>query len=159
MASSSAATHTVALLSSDGQRFEVDEAVARMSVAISNLMDDMRGDMGDSTDATGPIPLPNVAAAELARVLEFCRGRPSGEGSGEFDTSFASQFAGEDMHAMLLAANYLDIRPLLDALSAEMARRMAGKTTQELREMLGIENDLTPEEEEKIRRENAWSFD
>ncbi len=148
----------VTLLSAEGQRFEVDEAVAKMSVTIANFMDDQGGIT--SVDAPGgDIPLHNVRAPELARVLEFCAARASCADTAEFDASFAATISRDDMPEMLLAANYLDIAPLLDALCQAVADEMKGKTTEELREMLGIENDLTPGEEEQIRRENAWSFD
>ena len=34
-----------------------------------------------------------------------------------------------------------------------------GKSVEELRTLFSIENDLTKEEEDKIRSENAWAFD
>ena len=35
----------------------------------------------------------------------------------------------------------------------------AGKSPEEIRERFNIVNDFTPEEEEEVRRENAWSED
>jgi len=34
-----------------------------------------------------------------------------------------------------------------------------GKTTEQIRKTFGIQNDFTPEEEEKIRIENKWTED
>ncbi|MBA0675637.1 hypothetical protein Goari_017172 [Gossypium aridum] len=36
---------------------------------------------------------------------------------------------------------------------------MKGKSPVEIRKTFNIKNDFTPEEEEEIRRENAWAFD
>ena len=40
-----------------------------------------------------------------------------------------------------------------------MSNMARGKTVQQIRNHFNIKNDLTPEEEEKIRFENAWAFD
>nr|GFA99084.1 SKP1-like protein 1A [Tanacetum cinerariifolium] len=36
---------------------------------------------------------------------------------------------------------------------------LKGKTLEEIREILNIKNDLSPEEEEEARKENAWAFE
>lgn len=55
-----------------------------------------------------------------------------------------------------MAANYLNIKSLLDLTCAKVASMIKGKSPEQIREMFGIENDFTPEEEEKIREENKW---
>ena len=62
----------------------------------------------------------------------------------------------DDVIDLLMAANYLDIRPLLDLAAARIASLLKNKTTPEIRDRFGIENDLTPEEEAAIRRETQW---
>jgi len=46
-----------------------------------------------------------------------------------------------------LAANYLDIKGLLDLSCAKIASLMKGKTAEEIRKVFNIPNDFTPEEE------------
>ena len=57
------------------------------------------------------------------------------------------------------AANYLDIKPLLDVGCKTVANMIKGKSPEEIRKTFNITNDFTPEEEEHIRRENEWAED
>ncbi|KAI8548521.1 hypothetical protein RHMOL_Rhmol07G0279300 [Rhododendron molle] len=60
---------------------------------------------------------------------------------------------------MILAANYLDIKSLLDLTCQTVADMIKGKTPEEVRKIFNIVNDFTPEEEDEVRRENAWAFE
>jgi S-phase kinase-associated protein 1 len=51
----------------------------------------------------------------------------------------------------------MDIKGLLELACAKVATFIKGKTTEEIRELFGIENDFTPEEEAEIREENKWA--
>ena len=51
--------------SSDGEAFEVDEAVALESQTIKHMVEDDCADAG--------IPLPNVTSRILAKVIEYCK--------------------------------------------------------------------------------------
>merc|ERR1712194_909989 len=70
------------------------------------------------------------------------------------------KFAGVDddtLFSLILAANYLDIKSLLDLTCKTVADYIkACKTPQEIRRRFNIKNDFTPEEEEEVRKENAW---
>lgn len=57
------------------------------------------------------------------------------------------------------AANYLNIKSLLDLTCLTVANMIKGKTPEEIRKTFNIENDFTPEEEEEVRRENQWAFE
>ena len=60
---------------------------------------------------------------------------------------------------MLQAANYLEIKGLLDLTCQTVANMIKDKSPEEIRKAFNIKNDFTPEEEEEIRRENSWAFD
>ncbi len=57
---------------------------------------------------------------------------------------------------LILAANFMDIKPLLDLTCASVASMIKGKTPEEIRKTFNIVNDFTPEEEAQVREENKW---
>lgn len=57
---------------------------------------------------------------------------------------------------MIAAANYLDIKHMLDVTCDKVAEMIRGKTPEEIRVLFDIQNDFTPEEEEAVRKENEW---
>ena len=61
----STAPAKIRLRSSDGELFEVDEAVAVQSQAIKHLIDDQCAD--------SVVPLPNVTGPILAKVIQYCK--------------------------------------------------------------------------------------
>lgn len=75
-----------------------------------------------------------------------------------FDAEFV-KVEQDTLFDLILAANYLDIKGLLDLICQTVADMMRGKTPEQIREKFNIVNDYTPEEEEEVRRENAWAFE
>jgi S-phase kinase-associated protein 1 len=59
----------------------------------------------------------------------------------------------------LQAANYLDIKAMLDLTCQTVADMIKGKTPEEIRTIFNIRNDFTPAEEMEVRRENQWAFE
>lgn len=64
-AASSSKIRMIVLRSSDGETFELEEAAARMSETVKNMIED--GCAGDV------IPLPNVDSATLSKVAQYCK--------------------------------------------------------------------------------------
>eukprot|EP01100_Stratorugosa_tubuloviscum_P010890 TRINITY_DN474_c3_g1_i1.p1 TRINITY_DN474_c3_g1~~TRINITY_DN474_c3_g1_i1.p1 ORF type:complete len:157 (+),score=79.88 TRINITY_DN474_c3_g1_i1:171-641(+) len=153
---------TVKLVSSDEVEFEVEREIANKSQTIKNMLDDL----GDNEAS---IPLPNVAGKILSKVIEWCKyhkEHPTEENRDDRNTDNISQWDQDfckvdqtTLFELILAANYLDIKPLLDLTCKTVANMIKGKSPEEIRKTFNIKNDFTPEEEEQVRRENAWCED
>ncbi|KAJ4825247.1 SKP1-like protein 1B [Turnera subulata] len=146
----------ITLLSSDGEEFVVEEAVALQSQTIKHMIED--------GCANQRIPLPNVTGHTLSKVIEYCKKHTSTSSENketelkDWDTEF-TRVDQNTLFDVLLASNYLDIKNLLDFLCQTVADMMKGRTTEEIRRTFHIKNDYTPEEEEEVRRENQWAFE
>ncbi|XP_057975892.1 SKP1-like protein 1A [Malania oleifera] len=149
----------ITLRSSDGETFEVDEIVALESQTIKHMIEDDCADNG--------IPLPNVTSKILAKVIEYCKKHvetPKTDDRNADDElkSWDIDFVKVDqatLFDLILAANYLNIKSLLDLTCQTVADMIKGKTPEEIRKSFNIKNDFTPEEEEEVRRENQWAFE
>lgn len=153
----------VTLKSSDDELFEVDEIVAYESQTVKDMIED--------TGTNSPIPLLNVSSKILAKVIEYCHyhvveARKSGDdkpGLPEDEVKvWDSEFVKVDqatLFDLILAANYLNIKSLLDLTCQSVADMIKGKTPEEIRKTFNIKNDFTPEEEDEVRRENQWAFE
>jgi S-phase kinase-associated protein 1 len=159
----------VTLTSNEGTTIEVDRVVAERSMLIKNLIDDL----GDDAIANSPIPIPNVNDAVLRKVIEWSEhhrndaaqsaddendSRKKTTDIDEWDQKFM-QVDQEMLFEIILAANYLDIKALLDVGCKTVANMIKGKSPEEIRKTFNITNDFTREEEEQIRRENEWAED
>ncbi|XP_054810779.1 SKP1-like protein 1A [Prosopis cineraria] len=149
----------ITLKSSDLESFEVDEAVALESQTIKHMIEDDCADNG--------IPLPNVTSKILAKVIEYCKKHVEAASSEEKTSdedikAWDAEFVRVDqavLFDLILAANYLNIKSLLDLTCQTVAGMIKGKTPEEIRKTFSIKNDFTPEEEEEVRRENQWAFE
>ena len=75
-------------------------------------------------------------------------------------TPWYSEFVNLDqeiLFELILAANYLDIKSLLELACAKVASSIKSRSIPEIRKYLNIENDFTPEEEAQIMEENKWA--
>merc|ERR1711991_898307 len=132
-------------------------------MTIKNMMDEMEeGEMN--------IPLPNVHSRILEMVVQYCtwhQQNPDANAQEEkrddkrTDDIIAwdKEFCEVDqavLFELILAANYLDIKPLLDLTCKTVANMIKGKTPEQIRQTFNIKDDFTPEEEEQVRKENEW---
>eukprot|EP00760_Papus_ankaliazontas_P032039 PhM_4_TR5591/c0_g1_i2/m.86106/K03094/SKP1, CBF3D; S-phase kinase-associated protein 1 len=152
--------------------FKVSREAAKMSGLIKDMLED------HAEDENTVIPVPNVNGKTLQYVLEYIEYHVNNRADpiekplkGKIDDvicDWDKQFLYKDLvrggdekqHELLIdvimAANFLNIKDLLDLTCATVASMIKGKTPEQIRALFNIENDFTPEEEEKIREENRW---
>ncbi|KAI0128738.1 Skp1 family, dimerization domain-containing protein [Xylariales sp. AK1849] len=168
MSAEAASQIKVRLQSNDNAIIEVDKQVAERSLLIKNMLEDL----GEQAEGQ-TIPIPNVTESVLRKVIEWCEhhkgdapatneddndNRKKTTEIDEWDQKFM-QVDQEMLFEIILASNYLDIKPLLDVGCKTVANMIKGKSPEEIRKTFNITNDFTPEEEEQIRRENEWAED
>ena len=155
----------IKLQSSDGENYPVDIEVACQSVTIRTMLEDL----GIEEESSEAVPLPNVNSAILKKVIEFATyhkdDAPASEdvennGKRSDDISaWDQEFMKVDqatLFDLILAANYLDIKALLDVGCKTVANMIKGKAPEEIRKTFNIKNDFTKAEEEQVRKENDW---
>merc|ERR1711861_20730 len=123
--------------------FEVEKEVACRSVTVKNMVDD--------TGLDAPVPLPMVGSKILIKVIEYCKYHHKAEQESlpeDEKTVWDKDFVkvdDETLFNLILAANYLDIKALLDLTCKTVADEIKGKTPEEIRVRFNIKNDFTPE--------------
>jgi len=158
----------IRLQSSDSEIFEIDIEIAKASMTIKTMLEDL----GMDDDDEEPVPLPNVNAAILKKVINWATHHKDDPPLPEDDENrdkrtddidpWDQEFLKVDqgtLFELILAANYLDIKGLLDVCCKTVANMIKGKTPEEIRKTFNIKNDFTPEEEEQVRKENEWCED
>ena len=160
----------IKLTTMDEQTFEVECKVTDCSTTIKNILEDI-GEVNQNAPPQD-VPLPNVSGAILARVIAFmnhhhatkienaAKKTDDGDAAKKTDdASWNAKFCDVDqsvLFELILAANYLDIKPMLDIACVTVVGMLKGKKPEEIRVMFNIKNDFTPEEEEAVRKENEW---
>mmetsp|Transcript_53844 Transcript_53844/g.155464 ORF Transcript_53844/g.155464 Transcript_53844/m.155464 type:complete len:167 (-) Transcript_53844:8-508(-) len=156
----------VNLVSKEGDSFPVQPDVARMSELVKTMMDEEEDDDDDASSKE--IPLPNVKSQVLKKVIEFCEHylqdpmteieKPlKSQNMADVVQKWYADFVDLEqvlLFELILAANYMDIKPLLDLTCATVASMIKGKTPEEIRSTFNITNDFSPEEEAQVREEN-----
>ena len=174
----------VRLKSIDGRRFTLTEQEACASGALRRMIESSRGNISNGqTDYiqltnVGGETLSNVldwcrehrcnshphdgGLSDSQSVLQT--GNQSHESSTastdqgqeltDWDKEFLDSLSEEPLLRLLHAANYLDIRSLLDGCCTTMARRWEGRRVEEIRRMYNIVNDFPPDVESQLIQEN-----
>ncbi|KAA0154790.1 hypothetical protein FNF29_02319 [Cafeteria roenbergensis] len=158
-----AAEEMIVLVSQESERIEVSKKAGALSALIQTMTEDNEDDE--------EVPLLDVKAPTLRKIVEYMehykdaklpeiekplRSSKMEQVVPEWDAKFVDA-PQETLFELILGANYMDIKPLLDLTCAKVASMIKGKTPEEIRKLFNIENDFTPEEEAQVRDENKWA--
>lgn len=94
-----------------------------------------------------PLKSANIADAVQEWYADFISKGPDG-----------TTMNHDDLLEIILAANYLDIKPLLYLGCAYVASLVKDKTHEEIKTIFGVTNEMTPEHEAALRADpnNKW---
>ena len=151
------------LVSQEGDKFELGKKIACQSELVKTMSE------GDKEE--NEIPLPNVKSHVLKKVIDYLKyhvDNPAREiekplksaNMNEVVSQWDADYVNIDqelLFELILAANYVDVKPLLDLCCAKVASMIKGKTTEQIRQTFNIKNDFTKEEEAAIIAENKWA--
>ena len=155
----------ITLVSSDGEKYRISSKAVLRSQLVKGIIEDYPDDP--------EVPLTNVKGSILKKVIEYLD-HYAGTEPKEIERPLSNQNYQECVDAwdynfidmdldlvfeLILAANYMDIKPLLELASSKVASIIKGKSPAEIRKIFNIQNDFTPEEEAQIREENQWCID
>ena len=159
----------------------MSELLESILVSSSSSGTDDDEDEEDDLHVINRIPevfLPNVNSAVLAKVLEFCKyhatygpmkeiEKPLKSDNmvdlvDQWDAKFVSierwsddaKIAMSMLFELISAANFMNIKSLLDLCGAKVAIEIKGKTPEEIRDTFDIVNDFSQAVHTKIRLEN-----
>uniref|UniRef100_A0A671SDN6 S-phase kinase-associated protein 1 n=1 Tax=Sinocyclocheilus anshuiensis TaxID=1608454 RepID=A0A671SDN6_9TELE len=151
---------TIKLQSSDGEMFEVDVEIAKQSVTIKTMLE---GKWYTGVDRW--VTPPNVSSLICPQVIQWCTHHKDDPPPPEDDENkekrtddipvWDQEFLKVDqgtLFELILAANYLDIKGLLDVTCKTVANMIKGKTPEEIRKTFNIKNDFTEEEEAQVKQ-------
>ena len=128
-------------VSKEGEVFEVPVEVAKMSTLVATTIDDD----ADDDDEVREIPLPNVKGAVLAKVIEYCTHYTNVEEMTAISTPLKSSKIEEVVQQwyadyvqveqvllfeLVTAANFMDIKPLLDLTCFAVSVLIKGKSAE-----------------------------
>ena len=150
------------LVSSEGEKMQISVKAAQRSQMIKRIIDDFPNET--------EIPLNNVKSNILKKIKEYLDHYQDTDPK-EIERPLASQnyqecvdpwdfeFINVDLDLIfeiMLASNYMDIKPLLELATSKVASIIKGKTPEEIRKTFNIQKEFTPEEQLQIREENQW---
>ena len=149
----------------DGKLVELSTKAAKKSAVIKGLIEDFP----DNDEL--PLPLNTVNGKELEKIKDYLMHYqdvdeppkiPKPLKSNDFkeccEDEWDYNFVGDnndEILALIRASNYLDIKPLLELLSANVACKIRGTTTESIRKDFGIEN-INKDEETQINDDKKY---
>lgn len=154
----------ITIVSSDNVSCTVSRKEAMESELIKTILST------DKNETT--IRFPNVSGNVLERIVKYLKyhitspankiDRPlrsthMRENVCEWDAQYIDSIDSKVLFEIIIAANYLDIKSLLDLACAKVASMIKNKSRDQVKELFDISRDCTPEEEAVVRADTMWA--
>lgn len=97
------------------------------------------------------VPDPEIAQPLKSTVFSDC--------VPEWDANLVDGCGHAELTGMWKVADYLNVPGMMNLLTAKEGSNLMGKTTEEMREYMGVVSDLTEEEEMEARKKTEWFKD
>ena len=155
------AEKTIKIKSSDGIVVELPSKAVSHSGLLRGIIEDYPAD--------NEFPLNNVSGATLQRVKEYLthyqdkeptiipkplKSNDFKECADEWDYNFIG-VDNDSILSLILAANFMDIKPLLELASAAVACKIRGVTTESIRRDFEIK-DFNKDEKDQIEKDKIY---
>uniref|UniRef100_A0A6U3SS37 SKP1 component dimerisation domain-containing protein n=1 Tax=Ditylum brightwellii TaxID=49249 RepID=A0A6U3SS37_9STRA len=176
----------ITLISEEGTKHDIPLAAAKLSPILMSEMgchqgEDMAGD--DSEEVAGAENSSNIELSitgkiktrVLRKVCDFLTHYVTVEEMNTIETPFETDeirkivqewyanFINVErtlVFELVMAANFLNIQPLLRLSAMAVTFDITGRPADEIRTIFNISNDLNdPEEKRKVREENEWAYE
>ena len=151
---------TIKVKSSDGKVIELSTKAASKSKLLSGVIQDYPED--------SEFPLNKINGETLEKVKEYLVHyqdseprqieKPLPKDFKDCVDEWDYKFIGDDndqILALIFAANFMDIKPLLDLAAAKVATLIRGTTTESIRKDFEI-NDISKEEDEQMQKDKSY---
>ena len=167
----------VILISKDNVQFIVDSKVAKMSGLLKAMIDEYEENDIEELENLQELPLPNVSSEYLSKIIEYCTyyvntepmceiEKPLSDSNlkvvvGDWYGDYIQKMNQETTFEVILASNFMDIKPLLDLSCASISSQHMGKTTAQIQEHfreLREANELSSEKNESSSEKNELVY-
>ncbi|KAH9402324.1 hypothetical protein TYRP_016382 [Tyrophagus putrescentiae] len=134
----------VKLITSDNETFEVPYPTVRHLAVVRYLVDDLDG-FGPELES---IPLPSVHSEILKIVIDWADHHKDDSYEdlnedearesqlGEWDKALLDSVDNQTLRAIMCAANYLEVKGLMNATAKVFAQRLEGLSAKQMREVM-----------------------
>ena len=168
------------ITTADGQTFKAEWDIALQSGTFKTMVDVMGIEQESNADDTIPITNDEVSGEVFKKALvwmEKNRGKPIVEKDDDDEDELTPKepvnwghlddwekkyvdMPVSDMFALVIAANFLEIKGLISLVCKAVALQIQGKSVEEIRTTFNIEDPKwSPEELAKLKEENAWEYE
>jgi len=164
---STTSSQKIKMTSKDGKVITADAEVLKLGKFFADMLDKENDDEEDSE--TIEIKLETIDGEILEKVVAFCKHYKE-EPMKEFEKPLKSSDAkdlvqawyaeflkveNETLYAMIAAANFLNVQPMLDLTCASIAMMIRGKSGDDIRATFNL-GELSEEEKARRAEEDRW---